>query len=52
MLIRLYFTPSEIAAFLDITLQNLYSRRKQLLKSVFNIMGKPEEFDRLLQNQG
>ena len=29
MLIRLHFSPSEIAVFLDITLQNLYSRRKQ-----------------------
>lgn len=51
MLIRLHFTPSEIAVFLDITLQNLYSRRKQLLKSVFNIVGKPEKFDNLLQEQ-
>ena len=49
MLIRLHFTPSEIAVFLDITLQNLYSRRKQLLKSVFNIVGKPDEFDLLIQ---
>ena len=39
------------AVFLDITLQNLYSRRKQLLKSVFNIVGKPEKFDNLLQEQ-
>ena len=45
------FTPSEIAVFLDITLQNLYSRRKQLLKSVFNIVGKPEKFDNLLQER-
>ena len=49
MLIRLHFSPSEIAVFLDITLQNLYSRRKQLLKSIFNIVGKPDEFDLLIQ---
>lgn len=48
ILIRLHFAPSEIAVFLDITLQNLYSRRKQLLKSVFNIVGKPDEFDLLI----
>lgn len=51
MLILLHFAPSEIAVFLDITLQNLYSRRKQLLKNVFNIVGKPEEFDHLIQKQ-
>ena len=49
MLIRLHFSPSEMAVFLDITLQNLYSRRKQLLKSIFNIVGKPDEFDLLIQ---
>jgi hypothetical protein len=49
MLIRLHFALSEIAVFMDITPQNLYSRRKQLLKSVFNIVGKPDEFDALLQ---
>ena len=52
MLIRLHFSPSEIAVFLDITLQNLYSRRKQLLKSVFNVVGKPDEFDLLVQELG
>lgn len=49
MLIRLRFSPSEIAVFLDITLQNLYSRRKQLLSNVFHVIGKPQEFDQLLQ---
>ena len=49
MLIRLHFSPSEIAVFLDITLQNLYSRRKQLLSNVFHVIGKPQEFDQLLQ---
>ena len=49
MLIRLRFSPSEIAVFLDITLQNLYSRRKQLLSNVFHVTGKPQEFDQLLQ---
>lgn len=49
MLIRLRFALSEVAAFMDITPQNLYSRRKQLLKSVFNIVGKPDEFDALIQ---
>ena len=49
MLIRLHFALSEVAAFMDITPQNLYSRRKQLLKSVFNIVGKPDEFDALIQ---
>jgi hypothetical protein len=52
MLIRLHFSPSEMAVFLDITLQNLYSRRKQLLKSIFNIVGKPDEFDLLIQELG
>lgn len=49
MLIRLRFSPSEIAVFLDITLQNLYSRRKQLLSNVFHVIGKPQEFDQLIQ---
>ena len=49
MLIRLRFSPSEIAVFLNITLQNLYSRRKQLLSNVFHVIGKPQEFDQLLQ---
>ena len=49
MLIRLRFSPSEIAVFLDITLQNLYSRRKQLLSNVFHVTGKPQEFDQLIQ---
>ena len=49
MLIRLRFSPSEIAVFLDISLQNLYSRRKQLLSNVFHVIGKPQEFDQLLQ---
>ena len=49
ILIRLRFSPSEIAVFLNITLQNLYSRRKQLLSNVFHVIGKPQEFDQLLQ---
>ena len=49
ILIRLHFSPSEIANLIEITLQNLYSRRKQLLKKVFNITGKAEEFDRKIQ---
>ena len=49
ILIRLHFSPSEIANLIEITLQNLYSRRKQLLKKVFNITGKVEEFDRKIQ---
>lgn len=49
ILIRLRFSPSEIAVFLNITLQNLYSRRKQLLSNVFHVIGKPQEFDQLIQ---
>lgn len=49
ILIRLRFSPSEIAVFLNITLQNLYSRRKQLLSNVFHVIGKPLEFDQLIQ---
>ena len=46
ILTRLQFSPSEIANLIGITTQNLYSRRKQLLKDLFKTTGKPEDFDK------
>ena len=48
MLIRLHFAYSEISMLTNTTPQYVYSRRVQLLKTVFDIKGKAEEFDKMI----
>ena len=48
MLLRLHFAYSEIYMLTHTTPQYVYSRRLQLLKTVFDMNGKAEEFDKML----
>ena len=48
MLLRLHFAYSEICVLTSTTPQYVYGRRAQLLKTVFDMKGKPEDFDKLL----
>jgi hypothetical protein len=48
MLLRLHFAYSEICMLTNTSPQYVYSRRVQLLKTVFEIKGKAEEFDKML----
>lgn len=48
LLLRLHFAYSEICMLTITSPQYVYSRRVQLLKTVFDIKGKAEEFDKML----
>ena len=48
MLLRLHFAYSEICMLTHTTPQYVYSRRLQLLKTVFDMNGKAEDFDKML----
>lgn len=50
MLIRLNFPLSEIGLLADKTPQDLYKRRKFMMKKMFNKDSKPEIFDKLIKN--
>ena len=46
LLTRIYLSPSEISALTDIKLPTLTMRRIRLLKDIFNVTGKAEDFDK------
>ena len=50
LLIRLNFSLSEIGILAIKTPQELYKRRKFMIKKMFNIDAKPEKFDNLIKN--
>ena len=50
VLIRLNFTLSEIGLLADKTPQELYKRRKFMMKKMFKLDEKPEKFDNLVKN--
>ena len=50
MLIRLNFTLSEIGLLANKTPQELYKRRKFMMKKMFKLDEKPEKFDNMVKN--
>ena len=50
ILIRLYFTPSEIAALTDLSSSNISMKRIRLLKKIYGIDGSPEDFDKRIRS--
>lgn len=50
ILIRLYFTPSEIAALTNLGLSNISMKRIRLLKKIYSLNGTPEDFDKRIQS--
>ena len=50
ILVRLFFTPSEIAILTNNNPSNISMKRIRLLKRIFGIDGSPEEFDKRIQN--
>lgn len=50
ILIRLYFTPSEIGVLTDNSPSNISMKRIRLLKRIYGIDGSPEEFDKRIQS--
>ena len=50
VLIRLNFTLSEIGLLADKTPQELYKRRKFMMKKMFKLDEKPEKFDNLIKS--
>lgn len=50
ILIRLYFTPSEIGILTDNSPSNISMKRIRLLKRIFGVDGSPEEFDKRIQS--
>ena len=49
MLIVLRFTPGDMASIMEKELSSISKTRKKLLKNIFHMDGKPEDFDRLLR---
>lgn len=50
MLIRLNFSLSEIGILTNKTPQEIYKRRKYMMKKMFNLDEKPEKFDKMIKN--
>lgn len=49
MLVRLYFSNSEISALTEKQPSTISMKRSRLLKKIFHVEGKPEEFDKRIQ---
>ena len=49
-LIRLNFTLSEIGILVDKKPQDIYKRRKFMMKKIFKIDEKPEKFDKMIKS--
>jgi hypothetical protein len=51
MLVRLYFSPSDIAVLTDMTIANISVKRYRLLDNVFNLKeGSAKDFDPMVRN--
>lgn len=50
ILVRLYFTPSEIAVLTNNTPSSISMKRIRLLKRIYGIDGAPEDFDKRIQS--
>ena len=49
LLVRLYFSPSEVAMLTDNALSAITMKRRRLLERLFHQTGKAETFDRLIR---
>ena len=49
MLVMLRLTPGDMASIMEKELPSISKTRKKLLKNVFHMDGKPEDFDRILR---
>lgn len=49
ILVRLYFSPSEIAVLMGLSASNVSMKRVRLLKKIYGIDGSPEDFDKRIQ---
>lgn len=50
ILVRLYFTPSDIVALTGLSSSNISMKRIRLLKRIYGIDGSPEDFDKRIQS--